>query len=155
MQGNTDIIKLLNHLLTEELTSADQYFIHSQMYTNWGYTKIGARMEHERQEEILHATKLIERILFLEGIPDVGPRNTLTIGRNVPEMLHNDLMLEYQSAASLKAVIAECEKVNDFITRDILLILLDDTERDHAHWLEQQEKLIKAVGLENYLQSQM
>lgn len=155
MQGNTDIIKLLNNLLTEELTSADQYFIHSQMYTNWGYTKIGTHMEHERQEEILHATKLIERILFLEGIPNLAPRNTLSIGRTVPEMIHNDLILEYQSAASLKAAIVECEKLNDFITRDILLSLLDDTERDHAHWLEQQEKLIKAVGLENYLQSQM
>lgn len=155
MQGNNTIIKLLNELLTEELSSADQYFIHSQMYTNWGYAKIGARMEHERQEEIGHATKLIERILFLEGIPDVAPRNKLAIGRNVPEMIHNDLLAEYQSAASLKKVIAECEKAYDYITRDILMVLLDDTERDHAHWLEQQERLIQSLGLENYLQTLM
>lgn len=155
MKGNNDIITLLNHLLTEELTSADQYFIHSQMYLNWGYAKIGARMEHERQEEIAHATKLIERILFLEGLPNLAPRNPLAIGQNVPEMIHNDLLTEYQSAASLKAVIAKCEEVGDYITRDILMILLDDTERDHAHWLEQQEKLIKSLGLENYLQTLM
>lgn len=155
MKGDSKIIKLLNAQLTEELTAADQYFVHSQMYLNWGYSKLAERSEHERQEEISHATQLIARILFLEGAPDVASRSKLNIGKNVQEMIFSDLELEYRVAKTLREVMAACEKANDYVTRDILLVLLDDTERDHAHWLEQQMKLIKAVGMQNYLQSQI
>lgn len=155
MQGDSNIIHLLNMLLADELTSADQYFVHSQMYQNWGYRKLGERIEHERQEEMTHASKLIERILFLGGVPNAASRNQLAIGQSIPEMLENDLTLEYKVAKALREVMSACEKAHDYVTRDILLTLLNDTERDHTHWLEQQVRLIKAVGLQNYLQSQM
>lgn len=154
MKGDTAIITLLNARLVEELTSADQYFIHSKMYHDWGYSKLGERSAHERQEEITHATKLIERILFLEGVPDMVSRHPVTIGTTVLEMIESDLALEYKVAAGLREVIAVCEKMQDYVTRNILLTLLNDTESDHAHWLEQQVKLINAMGLENYLQAQ-
>ena len=155
MKGESEIITLLNTRLLDELTSADQYFVHSKMYHNWGYSKLGERSAHERQEEMAHATKLIERILFLGGVPDMVSRHPVTIGTHIVEMLESDLALEYKVATGLREVIAVCEKMQDYITRDILLTLLDDTERDHAYWLEQQLKLINAIGLQNYLQSQI
>lgn len=154
MQGNASIIKTLNTLLSIELTSIDQYFVHSQMYENWGLQKLYERIDHERQDEIGHATLLIERILFLEGTPDVAARGKLRVGKAVPEMLQNDLETEYENARELRQAIALCEQERDYVTRDILLKLLEDTEKDHTHWLEQQLGLIKSVGLENYLQSQ-
>lgn len=154
MQGNSKIIQTLNDLLAFELASIDQYFIHSQMYDNWGYHKLFERIDHERQDETGHATLLIARILFLEGTPNVVQRAPLRLGSAVPDMLAADLQTEYDVAAALKTSIALCEHEQDYVTRDILLKLLDDTERDHAHWLEQQLGLIKAIGLENYLQSQ-
>ena len=154
MQGSKKVIEALNNLLTAEMTSVDQYFIHSEMYGNWGYTKLYERLHHERDEELQHAKMLIERILFLDGTPDIAPRGKLRIGKDVPAMLANDLETEYEVAAALKKAIALAEKEHDYITRSILIQLLDDTERDHAHWLEQQLKLVKAMGLENYLQSQ-
>ncbi|MFC3851847.1 bacterioferritin [Salinispirillum marinum] len=154
MQGNSNIIQTLNDLLAFELASIDQYFIHSQMYDNWGYHKLFERIDHERQDETGHATLLIARILFLEGTPNVVQRAPLRLGDTVPTMLAADLQTEYDVAAALKTSIALCEREQDYVTRDILLKLLDDTERDHAHWLEQQLGLIKAIGLENYLQSQ-
>lgn len=155
MKGNTHIIDSLNGLLAYELASIDQYFIHSQMYDNWGYKKLFERIDHERQDETGHATLLIARILFLEGTPNVAQRAPLNLGATVPDMLSADLQTEYAVAAALKASIALCEQHQDYVTRDILLKLLDDTEQDHAHWLEQQLGLIKAMGLENYLQSQV
>lgn len=154
MQGNSNIIQTLNDLLAFELASIDQYFIHSQMYDNWGYHKLFERIDHERQDETGHATLLIARILFLEGTPNVVQRAPLRLGDTVPTMLAADLQTEYDVAAALKTSIALCEREQDYVTRDILLKLLDDTERDHAHWLEQQLGLIKSIGLENYLQSQ-
>ena len=106
-------------------------------------------------EELEHADKLIRRILFLEGTPDVSSRDPLHIGKTVPEMLRNDLNLEYEVVAALKEVIAYCEQVKDYDTRRILVELLYDTEEDHAHWLEQQLRLIDMIGLQNYLQSAM
>lgn len=155
MQGKKKVIDALNKLLTAELTSVDQYFIHSEMYRNWGFHKLYERIHHERDEEMEHATRLIERILFLEGTPDVAPRGKLRIGADVPAMLANDLETEYEVAAALKSAIALSEKEGDYVTRDMLTSLLSDTEVDHAHWLEQQRFLIKATGLQNYLQSQM
>ncbi|WP_035053944.1 bacterioferritin [Andreprevotia chitinilytica] len=155
MDGNKKVIDALNGLLAAELTSIDQYFVHSQMYHNWGYSKLFERIDHERGDEIGHATRLIERILFLGGIPNVAARTALRIGADVPKMLKNDLETEYEVATALKKAIALAESVQDYVTRSILLALLDDTEQDHAHWLEQQLGLIEAIGLQNYLQSQV
>lgn len=154
MKGSPKVIAALSELLAAELTSIDQYFVHSQMYHNWGYDKLFERIDHERQDEIGHATLLIKRILFLEGIPNVAARTALRVGANVTEMLQFDLLTEYEVAAALKKTIALCEKEQDYVTRDMLLVLLEDTEQDHAHWLEQQLFLIKQITLENYLQSQ-
>ena len=155
MKGNQTIIKGLNELLSYELAAMDQYFIHSQMYLDWGLTKLYERIDHEFDDERGHATKLIERMLFLEGVPDMVTRTVFKVGSDVPEMLESDLRVEYEVDAKLKEVIALCESEKDYVTRDILVVLLDDTERDHAHWLEQQLGLVKRLGLSNYLQSQM
>ncbi|WP_028454812.1 bacterioferritin [Chitinilyticum litopenaei] len=155
MQGSSKVIEALNGLLAAELTSVDQYFVHSEMYRNWGFEQLYARIHHERDDELGHATKLIERILFLDGTPNVAARTPLRIGADVETMLKNDLQTEYDVAAALKSAIALCETERDYVTREMLTTLLDDTEVDHAHWLEQQLNLIKHVGLQNYLQSQM
>jgi bacterioferritin len=156
MKGNETIIKHLNALLAGELTAIDQYFIHSRMYEDWGYTKLFERIKHEHEEETEHATRLIQRILFLEGTPDLTKRiPEIKVGKTVPKMLKNDLKLEYLVVDHLRDVIAFCEKEGDFETREILEVLLDDTEEDHTYWLEQQLGLIEHIGLNNYLQSQM
>jgi bacterioferritin len=153
MQGKKTVIDELNKLLTGELSAADQYFIHSRMYENWGFSVLYERIEHERVEELEHATKLIRRILFLEGTPDVASRGALKIGATVPEMLRSDLEYELGVVAALKSAIALTEAEQDYDTRRILVELLQDTEEDHTHWLEQQLGLIDKVGLHNYLQS--
>jgi bacterioferritin len=155
MQGNKKIIQRLNELLAGELTAIDQYFLHAEMYRNWGFGHLFERTNHEMEDEREHARALIARILFLEGIPDLSTRDALKIGKDVPSMLKNDLDVEYSVVKNLKAVIAECEATKDYVTREILEQMLDDTERDHTHWLEKQLHLIKATGLPNYLQSQM
>ncbi|WP_045856231.1 bacterioferritin [Teredinibacter purpureus] len=155
MKGNTTIISTLNGLLAFELAAMDQYFVHSEMYADWGLTKLHERIAHEFEDEKGHAKKLIERILFLEGVPDMVTRDGLSIGSDVPSMLQSDLNVEYAVANGLKNAIKLCETEKDYVTREILEILLDDTERDHAYWLEQQLGLIDRIGLQNYLQSQM
>lgn len=155
MQGDKKVIAHLNKLLANELTSIDQYFLHSRMLQNWGLHKLYERINHEMADEQGHAAALIERILFLGGTPDVSKREALHIGKNVPEMLKHDLKLETGVAASLKTAIAYCEGAADYQTREILLGMLRDTEEDHAYWLEQQLGLIDKIGLPNYLQSQM
>jgi len=155
MKGNTKIIGTLNSLLAGELTAMDQYFIHSRMYQDWGLEKLYERIDHEFDDEKGHASRLIERILFLEGTPDMTKREDLKIGKDVPEMLENDLQLEYSVDKALKAAIKECEEEQDYQSREILEVMLADTEEDHAYWLEKQLGLIKKVGLQNYLQSQM
>ncbi len=153
MKGIPSVIDRLNKLLTGELTAADQYFIHSRMYQNWGFHKLFERLEHERVEELEHAAKLIQRILFLEGVPDVASRAPLAIGSDVPSMIRNDLAYEVSVVADLKEAIGHCEQVQDYDTRRLLGELLDDTENDHTRWLEQQLFLINAMGLANYAQS--
>ena len=155
MKGHPQVIERLNALLAGELTSIDQYFIHSRMYQDWGFHKLHEHVSHEMQEEQTHADLLIKRILFLEGTPNLSKREPLTVGQNVPEMLKNDLASEYKVIAHLKEVIAYCESAQDFATRKLLLNLLDDTEQDHTYWLERQLRLIEQIGLPNYLQSQM
>ncbi|MFT4994030.1 MAG: bacterioferritin [Paraglaciecola sp.] len=155
MKGKQGLIDGLNALLAYELAAMDQYFIHSQMYLDWGLNKLYERIAHEFEDEKGHATKLIERILFLEGRPDMVKRDGLSIGQDVPAMLQSDLRVEYAVAARLKETIALCEVAQDYVSRDMLIVLLDDTEMDHAYWLEQQLGLISRLGLANYLQSQM
>ena len=154
MKGNQTIIEGLNSLLASELAAMDQYFIHSEMYLDWGLTKLYDRISHEFNDEKGHAKKLIERMLFLEGTPDMVTRDKINIGSDVSEMLQSDLDIEYAVDARLKTVIALCESESDFVTRDMLVVLLDDTETDHAYFLEQQLRLIKMMGLPNYLQAQ-
>lgn len=155
MKGETRIIASLNSLLAGELTAIDQYFIHSEMLTNWGLHRIAERLRHEVEDERGHARTLIARILFLEGVPDLATRAPLAVGKDVPHMLKNDLGIELSVVKALRAAIAECETLHDYVTREMLEQLLEDTEEDHAHWLEQQLGLIRMIGLENYLQSQM
>ena len=155
MQGKPIIIAELNKLLAGELTAIDQYFIHSRMYQDWGYSKLFERISHESDEEKQHASWVIERILFLEGIPEMSLREPLHIGKTVPEMLQNDLELEYSVVKNLKAAIKLCEAEQDYQTREMLEKQLDDTENDHAYWLEKQLRLIDQIGLQNYLQSQI
>jgi bacterioferritin len=155
MKGNQKVIDTLNKLLTNELSAADQYFIHARMYEDWGLNKLFERIKHESEEELEHATALVQRILFLEGVPDVASREALNIGNDVPSMLTSDLAIEYDVGKQLKEAIALCEAEKDFQTREILEVLLKDTEEDHTYWLEMQLGLIEKVGIQNYLQSQM
>lgn len=154
MQGNPQVIATLKALLADELAARDQYFIHSRMLYNWGLGKLAARIAHEVEDETGHASALIRRILFLEDTPSMTP-SPITVGHDVPSMLRNDLAVELMVVRNLRAAIALCEQEKDYVTREILEPMLDDTEEDHAHWLEQQIGLIDLVGLENYLQSQM
>jgi len=155
LKGNTKIIKTLNALLAGELTAVDQYLIHGEMYADMGLTKLAEKTLHESEHEKDHARAMIQRILFLEGKPDLSKREGLNVGKDVPAMLKSDLEVEYRVAANLKAAIAECEKACDFVTRDALVTQLDDTEMDHAYFLEKQLRQIEMMGLQNYLQSQL
>ena len=155
MKGNQRVIDIMNGLLAGELAAMDQYFIHSRMYADWGLVKLHDRVAHEFDDEKGHAAALIERILFLEGTPDLSTREPIKVGKDVPGMLKNDLDLEYAVVDALKDAIRICEKERDFQSREVLEAMLKDTEIDHAYWLEQQLGLISLVGLENYLQSQM
>jgi bacterioferritin len=155
MKGNKDIINGLNQLLAFELAAMDQYFIHAKMYQDWGFNKLFERIDHEFDDEKGHASLLIERMLLLEGTPDMKTREEVVIGKTVPEMLHSDLNVELAVDEKLKSVMALCEKEQDYVSRDMLQTLINDTESDHAYWLEQQLGLIDKIGLSNYLQSQM
>lgn len=155
MKGSDRVIEQLQKLLRGELAARDQYFTHSRMYDDWGLHKLYERINHEMEEETEHADALIKRILFLEGTPDLSEQDGLRIGKTVPDMLQNDLDVEYAVTAALKQAIAVCEEENDYQTREILEVLLKDTEEDHAYWLEKQLGLIDKIGLQNYLQSQM
>jgi len=155
MKGDQKVIDTLNKLLTGEMSAADQYFIHSRMYQDWGLEKLYERLKHESEEELAHAAMLVERILFLQGTPDVASREALRIGKDILEMMKNDLSYELDVGAALKDAIAICETQKDYQTREILEVLLKDTEEDHTYWLEQQLGLIDKVGLQNYIQSQM
>ncbi len=155
MKSPQIIIDSLNKQLTLELTSMDQYLAHSKMYEDFGLSKLHEQLAHEYDEELDHAQRLIERILFLEGTPDTASRHPVKIGSDVKEMLESDLEAEYTVAASLKKIIELCENESDYTSRDILKVLLIDTETDHIYLLQQQLGLIDKVGLQNFIQSKM
>ena len=155
MKGDKAILSTLNALLAGELTAVDQYLIHGEMYADMGLTKLAEKAIHESEHERQHARALIQRILFLEGKPDLSQRHALKIGKNVTDMLKSDLAVEYRVVSDLKKAMAACEKAQDYVTRDQLAIQLEDTEMDHAYFLEKQLGLIEQVGLQNYLQSQI
>jgi bacterioferritin len=155
MKGKKKVLNQLQKLLNGELAARDQYFAHSRMYKDWGLDKLYERINHEMEEETEHAEALVERILFLEGNPDFSNQDKVNIGKDVAEMLGNDLKVEYSVVDALKKAIKVCEDEQDYDSRAILVKLLDDTEMDHAYWLEKQLGLIEKIGLKNYLQSQM
>ncbi|WP_417780759.1 bacterioferritin [Stutzerimonas xanthomarina] len=153
MQGQPQVIEYLKELLRGELAARDQYFLHSRMYADWGFTKLYERINHEMEEETEHADALLKRILFLEGTPDMTPE-AINPGQTVPEMLRADLALEYKVREALAKGITLAEQHDDYQTREMLELQLLDTEEDHAYWLEQQLGMIDRIGLQNYLQSQ-
>ncbi len=155
MKGDKKIIDILNDLLAGELTAVDQYLIHGEMYADMGFQHLADKAIHESEHERVHARALIQRILFLEGKPDLSKRDGLKIGKTVPDMLKSDLTVEYKVVGELKKAIAACEKAQDYVSRDMLVVQLEDTEMDHAYYLEKQIRLIDLVGLANYQQSQM
>ncbi|MDR2877105.1 MAG: bacterioferritin [Chromatiales bacterium] len=155
MKGNKKVIAELQQLLSGELAARDQYFAHARLCHDWGFEKLYEHIHHEMEEEAQHADALIKRILFLEGVADLSKRDDLDVGASVSEILRKDLALEYKVTAALKKAISVCEEAQDYQTREILRVMLEDTEEDHAYWLERQLRLIDAVGLQNYLQSQM
>lgn len=154
MKGHPEVVDYLNFLLRGELAARDQYFIHSRRYEDLGLDALYQRISHEMEEETQHADALVRRILVLEGVPDMRP-NVFEAGRTVEEMLRRDLDLEYAVRGHLAKGIALCEQHGDYVTRDILVAQLKDTEEDHTHWLEQQFKLIRMIGIERYQQSRM
>ena len=154
MKGDPKIVARLNAVLTNELTAIDQYFLHAKMFEHWGLKRLA---EHERKEsidEMRHAEDLIERILFLEGLPNLQDLHKLLIGETVLEALTCDLKLERDAHPLLKDAIADCETVGDYVSRDLFQRILD-SEEEHIDWLETQLDLIDRVGIENYQQSQM
>jgi bacterioferritin len=152
MQGDRDIIKLLNAVLTNELTSVNQYFLHARMLQNWGLTRLGRIVYDESIEEMKHADKLIKRILFLDGLPNLQDLHKLSIGETVGEILRADLKLEVGGRATLVPGVAQCEAARDFVTRELLVDILSDTE-EHIDFLETQLGLLSSLGDQNYLQS--
>lgn len=155
MQGNQQVIQVLTQLLAGELAARDQYFVHSRLCADWGLDKLAEHYEHERQEETGHADAILKRLLFLEAVPDLNQQDMINQGTDVVSMLKNDLQLEYQVQAALKAAIQVCETQQDYVSRELLRVQLSDTEEDHAYWLEKQLGLIDKIGLQNYLQSQI
>ncbi len=154
MKGDAKVIEYLNKILGNELIAINQYFLHSKMYKNWGFGELAEHEYHESIDEMKHADKLTDRILFLEGLPNYQHLGKLRIGENVEEMLQCDLDLELDALPVLKEGIAHCEQVQDYVSRELMVEILE-SEEEHVDWLETQFELIKNVGLQNYLQSKM
>lgn len=153
MKGDARVIEYLNAVLKGELTAINQYFLHYRMLDNWGVKKLAKYEYHESIDEMKHADRLVERILFLEGLPNLQALNRLRIGENVPEILEADLALEHEAIALLKEAIPHCESVRDFVSRELFVSILD-AEEEHVDFIETQKEMIAQMGLQNYLQLQ-
>ena len=154
MKGDTQVIIHLNNILGNELIAINQYFLHAKMFKDWGLKELGDFTHHESIDEMKHADKLIERILFLEGLPNVQDLGKLNIGENTLEILQCDLALEMRAIPDLRVAIAHAESVRDFVTKELLEDILEG-EEEHVDWLETQLSLIEKVGIQNYQQSKI
>jgi bacterioferritin len=154
MKGDSKVIGFLNKVLSNELIAINQYFLHSRMYKDWGLKELAEHEYEESIDEMKHADSLVERILFLEGIPNMQDLGKLFIGENTEEMLKCDLKLEMIALPDLREAIAYSESVSDFVSRDLFADILE-SEEEHVDWLETQLGLIEKVGLQNYQQSKM
>ena len=154
MQADKDVIGHLNTILKNELTAINQYFLHARMFDNWGLNKLGKHEYEESIDEMKHADRLIERILFLEGLPNLQDLGRLRIGEDVKEALDCDLALEHDSHKDLVAAVTHCEEVKDYVSRELFVDIME-SEEEHIDWLETQFELIDRVGIQNFQQSQM
>lgn len=154
MKGDKAVIEELNKILTNELTAINQYFLHARMCQDWGYKALGDKIYHESIDEMKHAQELIDRILFLEGMPNVQKLHAITIGQKVPEILKADLDFEYKAIPDLKAAIKVCFEKEDHVSREMLEHILV-AEEEHVDWIESQMQMIGDMGVENYLAEQM
>jgi bacterioferritin len=154
MKGDPKVIALLNDVLCNELTAINQYFLHARMCENWGYERLWKKVRAESIDEMKHADEVIERVLYLEGMPNVQRLGKVNIGETVPEQLHLDLELERKALGVLNAGIETCRKAGDNGSAELLEHILED-EEEHANWLEAQLSLIEQVGLQNYLAQQV
>ena len=154
MKGDSKVIAFLNTVLGNELVAINQYFLHARMYKDWGLKELGDHEYHESIDEMKHADVLVERILFLEGLPNMQDLGKLMVGENTQEMLECDLKLEMKAHKDLKEAVQYSESIGDYVSRDLFQNIME-SEEEHIDWLETQLGLIERVGLQNYQQSQM